>query len=100
MSKTRKFTYEGSSKLIKFIYLIGMILLNISTFSFIIWSFYSLYCFLSNLSNQNLNEQVFTEIGILMLIPITIGILGRSIVSIAQFLNWWDRGSINSKIFK
>lgn len=77
-----------------------MFFLNISTFSFISWSFYSLYYFLLNLSSQNLNEQVFMEIGILMLIPITIGILGRSIVSIAQFLNWWDRGSINSKIFR
>ena len=100
MSKTRKFTYEGSNKLIKFIYLIGMFFLNIGAFSFIIWGFYAMYYFISHFAPQDFNEQVLVHIGTLLLIPITIGIFGRSIVSVAQFLNWLDRGSINYKIFR
>lgn len=98
--KTVKFTYEGSNKIIKFVYLIGMVLLNVSAAFFSIWIFFSLYTFYNGFVNHNLPEEMFIEFGLLSLIPISVGILGRIVVSVAQFLNWWDRGSINSKIFR
>lgn len=98
--KTVKFTYEGSNKVIKFIYLIGLITLNFGATLFWVWIFYSLYVFFIGFSHQNLQGETFIELGLLSLIPISVGIFGRIIVSIAQFFNWWDRGSINSKIFK
>lgn len=98
--KTVKFTYEGSSKPIKLIYIIGRTFLSIGSILFIGWIIYTGLVFWNGYVEQNVTSDLIVEQTLLAVIPISFGIIGRSIVSIAQFFNWWDRGSVNSKIFR
>lgn len=93
--KTVKFTYEGSSKFIKLIFLLGLIPYRIGGFVFLMSfiAFFPIYLFKFN------SDAVAIDL-IAMAVSLFLLILGRSIAAFAQFVNWMDRGSVNSKIFK
>jgi len=90
--KTVKFSYEGSSKPIKFFYLIGLININIGSLlllTSVFFGFFNIHIKQIPLDNWDL---FFISLGFVL--------IGNILVWITQFLNWWDRGSINSKIFR
>lgn len=98
MNKTRKITFEGSSKPIKLVYLLGTILYNYTNWLFVVTifvGFVDIWLFFSH--QWYIEHEIFYKIGILLFIFNSIGVF---IIRTAQFLNWMDRGSINSKIFR
>lgn len=99
---TKKFTYEGSNKFCKSIYLIGLGIAQIGMLFWIVTALCSIY-FLVDLFFITRNFDVVNTDN-LMIFGIAVGIcfafeiLGTSIISLSQFINWWDRGSVNTKI--
>jgi hypothetical protein len=93
--KTVKFTYEGSSKFLKFVFLMGLIPYKIGSFifPFSILAIFPVY--ILEFSEAVKGLVILAIVGSLIFM-----IFGRILAGIAQFLNWADRGSVNSKIFK
>jgi hypothetical protein len=89
--KTAKFTYEGSSKPIKFLFLMGLIPIRWGAWMLLV----SIVGFVFEIGH--VDKAVFLLSGLVSLGMI---VIGNIFVRLAQFLNWWDRGSVNSKIFK
>lgn len=96
--KTVKFTYEGSSKFIKFIYLLGRIILNVGVLLFFV-SMYFAFKYITGYMKPA-DAEMYTNVFVIISPFIACVVVGNCLVWLAQFLNWWDRGSINSKIFR
>lgn len=96
--KTRKFTYEGSSKPIKIVYLVGLILFNYTNWLFVVLILLGMVNFgLFFTETGHFQWEIFFKFGIIFFV---INTIGYYIIKIAQFMNWLDRGSINSEIFR
>lgn len=93
--KTVKFAYEGSSKFIKLIFLCGLIPYRIGGFILVLCMSTILPVLFLNFSDDAKALELMATVFSLFLV-----VVGRSIAAFAQFINWMDRGSVNSKIFK
>lgn len=98
MSKTTKFTYEGSNKFCKSIYLIGTIIAEFGMWVWYISVFYGIYYVVTTPSSILQNTNIIGYMVFVLGFIIITQIVGTFIISISQFINWWDRGSVNTKI--
>lgn len=98
MSKTVKFTYEGSNKFCKIIYLIGLTIAKLGEFAWIIGVFYGIYSIFTPETHDFEKENIAVLFIMLLGTYIITQIVGNLIISLSQLINWWDRGSVNTKI--
>lgn len=101
--KTVKFTYEGSNKFCKLIYLLGTIIAEFGNFIGLVGFFYGLYfgyrsIFILNDPDKFFNQDTLIYGLMLFAAVIVLEIIGNFIINISQLINWWDRGSVNTKI--
>nr|QMP83448.1 MAG: hypothetical protein [Caudoviricetes sp.] len=98
---TKKFTYEGSNKFCKSIYLLGLSVAQLGGLVFTLTVICAIYFFVDAFFITK-NLDIFTDklifFGFGAVFFIATEILGNSLISLSQFINWWDRGSVNTKI--
>lgn len=97
---TKKFTYEGSNKFCKAIYLVGLGIAQLGTFVWILTVVCAIY-FLVDAFFITKNLDVIKDNIMIFFFSaafcIAMEILGTSIISLSQFINWWDRGALIPK---